>query len=89
MECQRRRTAVKAEGRTWLRGGLADGVVSILMTGRDLLDYQLSPQITLLLLSRYTTGAELPRRTCSAAPTPKEEAKEPRLVVTPGAAAAT
>lgn len=66
-----------AARRTWLRGGLADGVVSILMTGRDLLDYQLSPQITLLLLSRYTTGAESPRRARSTAPALKEGVKEP------------
>lgn len=78
MECQRRRTAAREAGRTWLRGGLADGVVSILMTGRDLPDYQLSPQITLLLLSRYTTGAKLPRRARSAALPPREAAKECR-----------
>lgn len=75
MECQRRRTAMGAARRTWLRGGLADGVVSILMTGRDLLDYQLSPQITLLLLSRHTTGAELPRR-AAAHRTLRRHAKE-------------
>lgn len=89
MECQWRRPGKGAVRRTWLRGGLADGVVSILMTGRDLLDYQLSPQITLLLLSRYTTGAELPRRARSTAPALKEDAKESGPAVTPGAAAAT
>ncbi|MPC78149.1 hypothetical protein E2C01_072630 [Portunus trituberculatus] len=79
---QRRRPAWEWMKRTWRRGGLADGVVSILMTGRDLLDYQLSPQITLLLLSRYTTEAELLPVGLSCCPAPCDHLQESRLTLT-------